>query len=158
MFSSREVIEMAVRIEKNGEKVYRDAIEWIGNPELTELLIWMADEELKHAEWFSELKENLEVKSRNPFLEEMSYQLFNDLLAEQSFSLKDVDFAAVARINTLVSIFIEFEKDSIIFYDTLQPFIEEAEARKQIKIIIEEEHRHIKKLQEFILNEEPLTV
>ena len=157
MFSSREVLEMAIRIEKNGEKAYRDAIKSIGNQELTALLIWMADEELKHAEWFSELKENLTVKSRNPFLEEMSYQLFNDLLAEQSFSLKDANFAAVERISTLISVFIEFEKDSIIFYETLQPFIEEEEALKQIRIIIEEENLHIKQLQEFILNEEPLT-
>jgi len=157
MFSSTEVLDMAIRIEKNGEKAYRDAIKMIGNQELVTLLLWMADEELKHAEWFSDLKENLEVKSRNPFLEEMSAQLFNDLLSEQSFSLKEVDFAAIERINTMISVFIEFEKDSIIFYETLQPFIEEENALEQIKIIITEEHSHIKKLQEFILNEEPLT-
>jgi len=157
MFSSTEVLDMAIRIEKNGEKAYRDAIKMIGNQNLVTLLMWMADEELKHAEWFSDLKENLEVRSRNPFLEEMSTQLFNDLLSEQSFSLKEADFTAIARINTLISVFIEFEKDSIIFYETLQPFIEEKETLEQINIIITEEHRHIKKLQEFILNEEPLT-
>lgn len=157
MFSSSEVIDMAIRIEKNGEKAYRDAVKTIDNQELTALLAWMAEEELKHADWFSDLKEHLELKSRDPFLEEMSYQLFNDLLAEQSFSLKDANFTAIERISALISVFIEFEKDSIIFYETLQPFIEEKEALAQIRIIVEEEHRHIKKLQEFILNEEPLT-
>lgn len=156
MFSSSEVLDMAIRIEKNGEKAYRDAIDKIANQDLVGLLTWMADEEVKHADWFSELKKNLAVKSRNPFLEEMSYQLFNDLLGDQSFSLKEVDFSGIDRIGTLISVFIEFEKDSIIFYETLQPFIEEEQALKQIKIIIEEEHSHIKKLQEFILNEEPL--
>ena len=34
MFSSSEVLDMAIRIEKNGEKAYRDAIDKIGNQEL----------------------------------------------------------------------------------------------------------------------------
>lgn len=50
MFSANELLDLAIKLEKNGEAVYRDAIEKIPNPELVRLLEWMADEEVKHAQ------------------------------------------------------------------------------------------------------------
>ena len=44
---------MAIKLEKNGEVVYRDAIEKVSNPELITVLEWMANEEVKHANWFA---------------------------------------------------------------------------------------------------------
>ena len=55
MFSANEILDMAIKLEKNGEVVYRDAIANVSNPELITLLEWMADEEVKHADWFAEL-------------------------------------------------------------------------------------------------------
>ncbi len=51
----------------------------LSNTELVALLLWMADEEVKHANWFAELKLSLDQKSVNPFMEKMSRELFNDL-------------------------------------------------------------------------------
>ena len=59
MFSAREIYHLAIQIEKNGEKFYRDALEKISNPFLKELIIWVADQELKHQRWFSKRKEIL---------------------------------------------------------------------------------------------------
>ena len=70
----------------------------------------MADEEVKHAKWFSDLKQNVETESKNPFVEEMGRELFNDLLGERSFSHKEVDFSTVEQIDDLIAIFVEFEK------------------------------------------------
>ena len=90
MFSAYEIIDMAIKLEKNGEAVYRNAVEKVSNKELVALLLWMADEEVKHANWFSELKHSIEQKSVNPFMEKMSRELFNDLLGDKNFSLKDI--------------------------------------------------------------------
>ena len=142
---------MAIRLERNGETAYRDAVSKMSKPELMTLLEWMANEEVQHAKWFAELKKNFEKTSSNPIMEEMSLELFNRLLGQQNFSLKDANFSQVEQINDLIAIFIEFEKDTVLFYEMLQPFIEDQETRQQLENIIAEENHHIKRLRE--LNE-----
>ena len=157
MFSAKEIIELAIKIEKNGEAVYRNAIEKVSNPELVPLLEWMADEEVKHANWFAELRHNLETKNENPFVEEMGHELFNEMLGDKNFSLKDVDFAAIEEIDDLIETFIEFEKDSIIFYEVLKPFVEDPVVREYLNKIIDEEKHHIELLKEITDRKEVFT-
>jgi rubrerythrin len=118
----------------------------------------MADEEVKHAEFFSELKSKLGKEHENPFIEEMSRELFDDLLGDKNFSLKEVDFSSLDTADELIAIFIEFEKDSVIFYKILEPFVEDPVAREQLKKIIDEENRHIQNLQQFIGRKEASTL
>ena len=148
MFSTKEIIDLAIKLEKNGEAVYRSAIEKVSMPGLVPLLEWMADEEVKHADWFAQLKLNLETKNENPFVAEMSRELFSEMLGDKNFSLKEVDFSSIENINELVEIFIEFEKDSIIFYEVLKPFVEDPVAREHLSKIIDEEESHIERLKE----------
>ena len=143
MFSAKEIIDLAIKIENNGEAAYREAIGKVSQPGLVPLLEWMADEEVKHADWFADLKHNLEAKNENPFAEEMSRELFSEMLGEKNFSLKEVDFSAIENFEDLVEIFIEFEKDSIIFYEVLKPFVEDPIARQYLQKIIDEEKHHI---------------
>ncbi len=158
MFSANELLDMAIKLEKNGEAVYRDALEKVSKPELVSLLEWMADEEVKHADFFSDLKLKLETERENPFMEEMSRELFDDLLGDKNFSLKEVDFSFLDNVDELITIFIEFEEDSILFYKVLEPFVEDSVAREQLKKIIDEENSHIRHLQEFIGRKEALTI
>lgn len=158
MFSTIEILDIAIGIEQNGEAVYRDALEVISEPQLADLLTWMADEEVKHAGWFSDLKQSVETESANPFVEEMGRELFNDLLGEKSFSHNEVDFSKVENIGDLMAIFIEFEKDSILFYELLEPFIEDESTLENLNKIIAEENNHIARLQEFIGSRAPLSI
>lgn len=158
MFSANELLDMAIKLEKNGEAVYRRAIEMVSKPKLISLLEWMADEEQRHAGFFSELKRNLEINRANPFMEEMSRELFDDLLGDKNFSLKEVNFSSIETSDELFAIFIEFENDSVIFYKVLEPFVEDPVALEQLKMIIDEENRHIKLLQESIGRKEAFTI
>ena len=158
MFSTVEILDIAIGIEQNGEAVYRDALEIISDPQLVDLLTWMADEEVKHARWFSNLKQSVETESANPFVEEMGRELFNDLLGEKSFSHKEADFSKVEQIDDLMAIFIEFEKDSILFYELLEPLIEDESTLENLKKIIAEENNHIATLQGFIGSQAPLSI
>lgn len=157
MFSVHEILDLAIQLEKNGESVYRNAVDTVANPDLVSLLIWMADEEARHISWFSELKNNFKTHSINPFMEEMSRQVFGGMLGEKSFSHRDVDFSKVERLDDLIGIFIEFEKDTVLFYETLIPFIEDNDTLENIAKIIAEENNHIKKLQEFLVNKTEVT-
>ena len=70
MFAIKEIIDMAIRIEKNGEAVYRSAMEKISNPALVSLLEWMADEEDGHAQLLTGAKisgEDILSFSKNTF-------------------------------------------------------------------------------------------
>ena len=140
---------MAIQLEKNGESVYRNALDKVTNADLISLLIWMADEEANHRRWFLEVKRNVEMHSINPFMAEMTRQVFEGILGDKSFSHRDVDFSRVGRVDDLIGIFLEFEKDTILFYETLIPFIEDDDTLQNIKKIIAEESNHIKKLQDF---------
>ena len=155
MFTITEILDMAVKIEKNGEAVYRNAIEKISVPSLAPLLEWMANEEVSHAEWFSDLKQKVETNIENPFGQDISHQMLNDTIGDQSFSLKEIDFSRIDDNADLIDIFIEFEKDSILFYEMLQTFIQSEETRSQLNQIIAEEKRHIEKLREFSVLKRP---
>ena len=150
MFTAHEILDLAIQLEENGETVYRKAAEQATNPSIRDMLVWMAEEEVKHARWFAELKQELESRSINPFMEEMSRKVFGGLLGDKSFSHREVDFSRVDRIEDLIAAFIEFEKDTVLFYETLIPFIEDNKALGYITKIIEEENNHIKKLHELL--------
>jgi rubrerythrin len=146
-------MDLAIQLEKNGESVYRKAVDKVTKPDLVSLLIWMADEEARHLRWFLEVKKNFETHSINPFMEEMSRQVFGEILGDKSFSHRDVDFSRVDHLNDLIGIFLEFEKDTILFYKTLIPFIEDNATLENINKIIAEENNHIKKLQDFLVDQ-----
>jgi rubrerythrin len=150
MFEIKDVLDLAIRLEKNGEAVYRKAIQATSDGELQAMLDWMAGEEASHGQWFSKLKTALDHGRQNPFREEMSRQMIEDLVGGQSFSLKEVDFAKVADLGELISIFIEFEKDTVLFYGMIAPFVEDGETRTHLESIIAEENRHIAQLEQFM--------
>jgi rubrerythrin len=158
VFSANEILDMAIRIEKNGEAVYREAIEKISGAQLGSVLEWMADEEVKHANCFASLKEKIESTPTNLFVEEMSRELFNDLLGEKSFSHKEVNFSQIEDVNDLIAIFIEFEEDTILFYEMLVPFVEDESALENLKKIIAEENNHIDLLRQFSENKEGISL
>ena len=150
MFSAYEIIDIAEKLEKNGEKVYREAIDRTEDPSLKELLKWMADEEVKHAEWFSELKSQVELNEDHHLIREMSGDLVSEFVGEQSFSLKEVDFSAIKDSRELIEVFIEFEWDTILFYEMLESFIIDEETSEKLNRIMDEEKDHISKLQELL--------
>ena len=149
MFSIREVFDLAIQIEKNGEQYYRDARQKISNPSLSSLLEWLADQEEKHLSWFSERKEGLETKGDDLELAEMSGSILQGILGDQSFSLKEADLSKIDNVEALIQLAIEFEKDSILFYEMIGSFIEDGETSEKLNEIIAEENRHIELLEEF---------
>ena len=52
MFSIQEILDLAIRLEKNGESVYRKAAAKLSRADLVSLLAWKADEEVKVSKKF----------------------------------------------------------------------------------------------------------
>ncbi|ACN15410.1 Rbr2 [Desulforapulum autotrophicum HRM2] len=148
MFSISEIIALAVEIEKNAEETYRRAMDQSRNPEVKALLLWMANEEKDHATWFNTLKDEIDKHQDLPSDKtmEMDGDFIGDLMEKQSFFLGDTDLTIIKDKNKLNEIFIEFENDTILFYEMIKTFITHAPTIKHLEKIIEEENTHIKQL------------
>jgi rubrerythrin len=148
MFTAKEILAIAVKIEQNGEAVYRQAIQDLVNPDMAERLTWMADEEARHAEWFLKLQSDLHTHSKNIAVDKMNSDILQNIIGKQSFTLQDIDFPSVDDMRDLINIFIEFEKDGILFYEMLRTFVKDRDVLESLDQIIAEEYHHIETLQE----------
>ena len=148
MFTLTDIIEIALQIEKNGESTYRRAQRKTSDPSLADLLGLLADEELEHQRWFAEFKSRVGTKPADKNLEVLGRELFQKILGEKAFSLDDVDLSQVPDIQAVMRISAEFEQDMVVFYEMLEPFVEDAQSRDDLRLIIEEEKGHLRKLQE----------
>jgi len=156
VFAISEILNLAIKLEQNGETTYRRAIAQVDDPDLISLLNWMANEEVQHANWFSNLAEAVAAGDTNPFLEEMSRELFDDLVGDQSFSLKEVDFGRIQSVSEMLKVFVEFERDTVMFYEILIPFIDDDDTLVQLQRIIAEENKHIERLSQFAPDKETI--
>ena len=150
MFSFNEILDLAIQIEENGKKFFYDAGKKVADPALVSILKWVEDEEKEHIKWFSQLKQTAEETASNPQLEKMGRAILQGLVLDQTFSLQDIDFSKIEHVDTLLKLVIEFEKDTVYFYEMLGSFIEDHEMLNILDMIIEQENGHIKILQEFM--------
>ena len=148
MFSIREIIDMAIKLEKNAETFYREALARVSTPTLEPILVCLADEEREHAEWFERLKRVLEEAKAGGEEGEISGAALRSLVGDQRFSLADVDLSKIESAEELIELAVEHEKDTIIFYQMLQSFIDDPETNKELDEVIAQEEQHIKLLKE----------
>jgi rubrerythrin len=154
MFTSVDILDVAIQLEKNGEKIFREAVEKVNQRELAELLEWVADQEKEHIKWFLELKEKIKEPFDDPLIQEMGREILQDTLKGASFDLKNVDFTKIDEVRELLNVSLEFENDTVIFYELLLGFVEDPETQELIEKIIDEEHNHAKLLREYMETEQ----
>jgi rubrerythrin len=149
MFSVEEVLELAIRLEKNGESYYRHFRSSREDPEIRKTLAWLADQEVQHAEFFSRLKQK-HLEHRTDYHETPEGALLQDYLGQHALSLDEVDLSHLTDTQQVLQVALEFEKDTILFYDMIRGFVTDQRALAQLEAIIQEELRHIEILQTLI--------
>ncbi len=150
MFSISDILDLAIKIEQNGEKVYRNAQMQASNPKTAELLAWLADQEKEHAQWFSALKKKYLQILDNPIKAEMNRAILGEIIGKRTFSLKEEDLLKMNDLNEILLLSIEFEKDTVLFYEMMQAFLQEESDQTHLVLIIAEEKSHIQQLQEML--------
>jgi rubrerythrin len=150
MFSLKDIIDIALQIEQNGERVYRNAAGNVNDPSLKSMLTWLADEEARHVEWFAALKMSAPDGGDYPEQEKMGKELLQNAVGAHSFALEDADFLSMEKIEDLIRVAIEFEKDTALFYKMLQPLIEVQKTLDQLHAIVQEEENHARRLKTFL--------
>jgi rubrerythrin len=150
MFTLRDLLDIAVKLEENGEAVYRRSLAVVSDPALKSLLTWMADEESSHREHFSAVKAALSLSGQEESLRKMAPEVLEGMMGHRTLSLEDVDFGGIRSVRDLLSTSITFEKDSILFYELLEITVEDPETLAGIREIAAEEKRHVDSLEKMI--------
>jgi rubrerythrin len=148
MFTTTDILEIAVQIEANGEQTYRKAAREAADPSLAGQLAALADDEQKHRVWFADLKDKLAVQTLDPEAAALGREMFSSILGEKAFSLDEADLSRLPDMRALLEISAELERDTIAFYEMLEPFMEDEQARQDLKVVIEEERKHLRLLRE----------
>lgn len=148
MFNLSDIIDIAVRIEQNAERVYTKATKEVSDQLLCSMFAKLASDEIEHRKWFESLRAQAGPTDIAPALEEMGKTMLQDIVGDRAFSLTETDLSKIENIKALLDIAVEFEKDTIIFYEMIAGFITVEETTNGLKIIIEEENRHIRVLTE----------
>ena len=114
------------------------------------MLQQLADEESEHLRWFSDLKGTVKEERVNSQVGEMGQSLLLEIVGDQTFSLKEWDLSTIVDLKEVLKIALGFEKDTVIFYEMMGPFVQEDAALAKLDQIIQEENRHIRVLSEFL--------
>lgn len=150
MFSIDDILDLAVQIEKNGEKLLLTAQSKTSNPELNSLFSWLADEEAEHAKSFASLTPDLQTGIETSELETMGRDLLRDILGQEAFSLNDVELSKIENAAELIHRMIEFEHDTVLFYEMIRSVVSDSATTRIINKIISQEKQHARTLQTFL--------
>jgi len=148
MFTIADIRDIAIQIEKNGEKAYRQASEEASDPEIVEIFSWMADEERRHGQWFASITSDKPLTKDQIALEQMGRELLKEMIAGQTFSMGQEELKAVESFQDMVTQSKVFEKDTILFYEFLKGVLDDPDAEAQIDEIIAEERVHLERLED----------
>jgi len=140
-------------MEENGRDVYVTALKQAGDRDMESLVQWMADEENGHKSWFETQKESISASTLD--LGVMLPGVIKEMMGNNSLSLDELDFSEIATPVQMLETFIMFEKDTILFYEFLEAFVESEPVKAGLHKIIAEEMAHVDKISAMIKSFEP---
>jgi rubrerythrin len=144
MFSASEVFDIAIQLEENGESFYRQAVLQVSDEHLKELLIWLAEQEMKHRELFVDMKRTFSHEPEDRWVDVASGAILQGAMGTHGFSLDEVDFSTIPDERSLLQVAIGFEEDGIMFYELIRSFLKDVPTQLQLDRIIQEERAHIR--------------
>jgi rubrerythrin len=146
-FNVSEILEMAIEIERNGQKFYKKAAQIVGSSNVKKFLLDIADMEVRHEKIFREMKEQLAEKQVAVFDPDNEASLYLQAMADGNvFDLKtDLSRKLTGKepVDQIFKMAVQAEKDSIVYYVGLEDYVDGKENKEKVDKIIEEEKGHI---------------
>jgi len=150
MFTTGDLRNIAIQIEKNGEKTYRSAALATADPELAELLTWLADDEKRHAQWFSQIETKNTLTAEQAEMESVGSSLLRDIIKDKTFDLDQQELINADSLMSVLTMARALEQDTVLFYEFLLGFLDDEESRQQLNLIIDEEKKHMAALDQLV--------
>ncbi len=151
-YEKNDIVEMAVRMEQNGYVFYDKALQ---RPDLDNetrsILTTLRDDEKEHEKIFQALRikiDNNEIE-QNPNWEEAQFYM-ESIVKTHVFHEPDKAIQMAQKAENAIDLIryaIQFEKDTILFFFSLSKYVKGQKAEKILDAIINEEMKHIGKLQ-----------
>lgn len=148
MFTIGDIRNIAIQIERNGEETYRRAAKAAKDPQVAEVLAWMAEEESRHAAWFTRLKARKPLTAEQQEMEAVGRSLLQEMVKGNTFLLDENELKNAKNVEEVIARSKAFELDTILFYEFLIGFLDDQETIEQLRKIINEERNHIKQLED----------
>lgn len=148
-YNADEVFEMAIKIEKNGEKFYERAAEIATEPKAKDMLQRLKDMEASHQIIFKKLRAKLVDEAIEPIVFDPNGELSKYLQAAADSHVFNVsqDLGKLLNENSTSSeifdLAIQFEKDTIVYFLGLQDMVPEKLGKDSVAKLIQEERGHI---------------
>lgn len=151
-FNAAEVFDIAIKIEENGKRFYDRSREIVKDPEVRKLFAELAQEEIKHKERFTALKDQLPAGAgaATVFDPNNELDLYLKMMADQHIFISsegvEAQLGKIQSAADALKMAVEFEKDSVIFFLTMQDATEEAKGKALIGTLVKEEQEHLRRL------------
>lgn len=142
------IIDMAVQIEKAGQKFYSTLAIFEYNEKIKDLLISLAEEESKHIEVFENLGKTLKGDLANAESYSADYLEYLDCIAKThllfNIDIEDADFKVDTARETL-ELALKFERDSITVFQEMKEVVGKV-GKEALNKLIDQERGHVRKL------------
>ena len=152
MFTASELYGLAIQVEMNGERIYRNAAGKVTRDSLREILGWLADEEMRHQGEFLKIKQKVDDQSESgrstSGMSDDESMILRMAMGRHAFSLDDLEAQSIPGEKELLETAILFEEDAIQFFDFIAGFLSDATALACIEAIRREELDHKRLLAE----------
>lgn len=143
MAVSSESLEMAIELERKGQRYYSEKAEQVGNPWSKKVLESLASRELDHIEVVKEIAEGVsiaDVELPNVDIETEMKRVFDEFS-----SAEREDWTA--QDTSIYDHALKLEEDLFELYDELAEQTEDPEERDFFEVLSEEEQDHYQSIQ-----------
>jgi len=148
VFSASEIVKMGIEIERNGQDFYNGLMQKTRDIKLQDIFSLLAQEEEKHIHAFEDILKATQA-GQDWGMESDDYYAYMRSLSEQYVFTKENTGKGIAASirdeKEAIEKAINFEKESIIFYDGIKKVVPESE-KKIVDALIEQEKNHLERL------------
>ena len=147
-YSTSEVVELGVQIEKNGFAYYSTLAQRTQNKDVRDIYNFLAGEEKKHIATFNGILETIQDYEPPELYTDDYFAYLHNLAGEYVFTQADKGEEIAKTIKDdlkAIDMALKFEDESVTFYEAMKKLVPSLD-RSIIEELIQQEKKHIEKL------------
>lgn len=151
VYAGKEIVELGVEIEKNGQSFYKTLARHSKERKIKDIFLFLSTEEGKHIKVFEKILQEHAPRLTNPgiFFDDY-FAYLSDLADAAVFTQPEQGKKIASKVKSTkeaLRLAIGFEKDSIVFYEGMKKLVPGRD-RAFIDAVIMQEERHLRRLLE----------
>jgi rubrerythrin len=150
-FNAAEVFDVAIKIEENGKRFYEQSLNVVKDAGVRKLFQELASQEVEHKKKFEELKSKFPKDDTATVWDpENEIDQYLKMLADQhvfvSSESLDIQIKTIKDVKDALKMAMDFEKDSVIFFLTMQEAVSGKQEEELVSLLVKEEQQHLRLL------------